>query len=172
MFNHLQYVPILKWKLGEYQALSRLENAVKDRVTPLIEIPAVGYDFENSRTAKSLDDHLKDFGRRLKAKWPARLCFVDTKNIAASERLADASHPLTRVLTLARSEGCMAIPVVSLSSDADYRQELRRRDCWTNAALPFAFILKILTGRHLPLISINAFKTSALETDFFFLAKG
>ena len=122
MFNHLHYVPILKWKLGEYQALSRLENTVKDRVTPLIEIPAVGYDFENSRTAKSLDDHLKDFGRRLKSKWPARLCFVDTKNIAASERLADASHPLTRVLKLARAEGCMAIPVVSLSSDTDYRQ--------------------------------------------------
>jgi hypothetical protein len=121
LFNHLQYVPILKWKLGEYQALSRLDNAVKDRVTPLIEIPAVGYDFENSRTAKSLDDHLKDFGRRLKSKWVARACFVDTKNIAASERMGDASHPLTRVLELARSEGCMAIPTVSLSSDLDYR---------------------------------------------------
>jgi hypothetical protein len=126
LFNHLQYVPILKWKLGEYQALARLENAVKDRVTPLIELPAVGYDFENSRVAKSLDDHLKDFGRRLKSKWAARPCFVDTKNIAASERLADGSHPLTRVIELARSEGCGAIPVAALSSDAAYRDAAAR----------------------------------------------
>jgi len=121
MFNHLQYVPILKWKLGEYQALARLENAVKDRVTPLIEIPAVGYDFENSRVAKSLDDHLKDFGRRLKSKWAARASFVDAKNIAPTERLADGSHPLTRAMELARAEGCGAIPVAALSGDPDYR---------------------------------------------------
>jgi hypothetical protein len=122
MFNHLHYVPILKWKLGEYQALARLESSVKDRVTPLIELPAVGYDFENSRVAKSLDDHLKDFGRRLKAKWASRTCFVDTKNIASSERMADGTHPLERVMQLARTEGCTAIPVVALSSDADYRR--------------------------------------------------
>ncbi|WP_407049213.1 beta family protein [Methyloraptor flagellatus] len=122
MFNHLHYVPILKWKLGEYQALARLESSVKDRVTPLIELPAVGYDFENSRVAKSLDDHLKDFGRRLKAKWASRTCFVDTKNIASSERMADGTHPLERVMQLARTEGCTAIPVVALSCDAEYRR--------------------------------------------------
>lgn len=122
MFNHTHYVPIIKWKLGEYQALARLESSVKDRVTPLIELPAVGYDFENSRVAKSLDDHLKDFGRRLKAKWASRTCFVDTKNIAASEQMADGSHPLERVTQLARTEGCVAIPVAALSSDSEYRR--------------------------------------------------
>src|SRR4051812_34890347 len=122
MFNHLHYVPILKWKLGEYQALSRLAPSVKDRITPLLEIPAVGYDFEKHRTSKSLDDHLSDFGRRLKSKWQARACFVDTKPIGALERLADGAHPLDRVLGLARAEGCQAIPAIGLSSDVDYRE--------------------------------------------------
>jgi hypothetical protein len=126
MFNHLQYVPILKWKLGEYQALSRLDNAVKDRVTPLIEIPAVSYDFEKSQIAKSLDDHLMDFGRRLKSKWAARPCFVDTSYIAASDRLADGSHPMTRVMELARKESCGPIPVVSLSSDQAHREAVAK----------------------------------------------
>ena len=120
MFNHLHYVPILKWKLGEYQALSRLAPAVKDRITPLLEIPAVGYDFEKHRTSKSLDDHLADFGRRLKAKWQARACFIDLRLIDQSERMSDGSHPLDRVLTSARSEGCNTIPVIAVGSDADY----------------------------------------------------
>ncbi len=34
MFTHRHYVPILKWKQGEYQALSRLSNVVKDNLTP------------------------------------------------------------------------------------------------------------------------------------------
>lgn len=122
MFNHLHYVPVLKWKLGEYQALARLHGPVKDYLTPLLEIPAVGYDFENSRTAKSLDEHLKDFGRRLKSKWQARSCFVDLRYIGASERMADGSHPVGRVFELARAEGCSPVPVVALHSDATFRQ--------------------------------------------------
>jgi len=39
-------VPILKWKMGEYQALQRLSTPVKDCLTPLLEIPPVGFDFE------------------------------------------------------------------------------------------------------------------------------
>ena len=122
MFNHLHYVPILKWKLGEYQALARLAAAAKERVAPLLEIPAVGYDFEKHRTSKSLDDHLSDFGRRLKSKWQARPCFVDLRLIDHLERMADGTHPLVRVLSLARLEGCHTIPVIALGSDTDYLQ--------------------------------------------------
>ena len=46
MFGHQHYVPVLKWKLGEYQALHRLASDIKDRMTPLIEIPDIGYDFD------------------------------------------------------------------------------------------------------------------------------
>lgn len=122
MFNHLHYVPILKWKLGEYQALSRLTPNVKDRIVPLLEIPAVGYDFEKHRSSKSLDDHLSDFGRRLKSKWQARPAFIDVRLIAPSERMADGTHPLERLLTQSRSEGCHAIPVIALNSDSEYLQ--------------------------------------------------
>ena len=46
MFTQRHYVPVLKWKQGEYQALYRLSNAVKDNLTPLLEIPPIGFDFE------------------------------------------------------------------------------------------------------------------------------
>ncbi|MET3646148.1 beta family protein [Phyllobacterium ifriqiyense] len=135
MFNHLHYVPILKWKLGEYQALTKLSAAVKERITPLLEIPSIGYDFENSRNSKSLDDHLKDFGKRLKSKWQNRRCFVDLKYIGASDRLADGTHPLQHVLTLAHNEGCVVTPVIALTSDAAYLQCVAVDDvAWGNGA--------------------------------------
>lgn len=117
MFTHRHYVPILKWKQGEYQALSRLANVVKDNLTPLLEIPPVGYDFETETARRSIDDHLRDFGKRLKAKWQTRPCFVDTKLIDPATRMADGRHFIEVIFELARNERCRAIPVVSLSND-------------------------------------------------------
>ncbi|WP_198245633.1 beta family protein [methane-oxidizing endosymbiont of Gigantopelta aegis] len=47
-----KYVPILKWRLGEYQALLRLDKNIKDNIRPLIVIPPVEFDFEEWRPKK------------------------------------------------------------------------------------------------------------------------
>ena len=40
------YVPSLKWRRAEYQALLRLDESIKDRIVPLITIPLIEFDFE------------------------------------------------------------------------------------------------------------------------------
>ncbi len=117
MFNHRHYVPILKWKMGEYQALSRLTDPVKDRLTPLLEIPPVGFDHETGQDRESADAHLGDFGRRLKSKWQARPCFVDLKWLPAHTRMAGGGHCVEAVFAASRAENCVTIPVVSFASD-------------------------------------------------------
>ncbi|MGO9777636.1 MAG: beta family protein [Terracidiphilus sp.] len=119
MFQHNHYVPVLKWKMGEYQALSRLSDQAKGRITPLLEIPPVGYDFEAREDRESLSSHLGDFGRRLRSKWQSRQCFVDLKYVPAKERLA-GQHPVDFVFGQTRDEGLTAVPVVSLSSDKPF----------------------------------------------------
>lgn len=52
MFDHNHYVPVLKWRMGEYQALLNLKKTVADWVTPLIEIPTEGWDFEKRGAVK------------------------------------------------------------------------------------------------------------------------
>lgn len=126
MFTHNHYVPLLRWKLGEYQALSRLSEGAKAFITPLIEIPPVTYDFEIKRQSRSLDEHLGAFGTRLRTKWDGRTCFVDLKHIPTIDRMADGSHYVDRVFALARVEGCSAIPVGSLKSDANFINALQR----------------------------------------------
>ena len=120
MFNHRHYVPILKWKMGEYQALQRLSASVKDSLTPLLEIPPVGFDFETGQHKESADDHLGDFGRRLKSKWQARSCFVDLKYLPTRTRMASGTHYVDAVFEAARVEGCTAIPVVSFVNDPSF----------------------------------------------------
>jgi hypothetical protein len=125
MPSHDNYVPVLKWKMGEYQALSKLSDSVKNKITPLIEIPPVGFDFELSQNRESWESHLGDFGKRLKSKWQSRPCFVDLKWVPDAVRVG-SQHPVDFVLGQARAEGCTAIPVVPLSSDRATRQSIRR----------------------------------------------
>ena len=121
MFDHRHYVPVLKWKQGEYQALHRLTNPVKDALTPLIEIQPVGWDFESEQDRETVDDHLGDFGKRLKQKWQTRRCFVDLKLIDPTTCMAGGGHCITALFHDARTHGCTAIPVVSVTSDAACR---------------------------------------------------
>ena len=114
MFNHLHYVPILKWRQGEYLALERLSNPVKDWCTPLFELPTEPWDFETSKPKKTLDEHLEKLGRRLKKSWGTRRCFFDSCHLDNDATVSDGNHHVTRIFALARAEGTNAIPVTSI----------------------------------------------------------
>lgn len=120
------YLTILKWRQGEYQALFHLEDAIKDRVTPLLEIPEEQWDFEAEAPSKNLDDHLKTFGRRLNAKWKNRYCFIDSCHISNDKKMADGTHHLERIFDLARDEDGLAIPTIGLSRSSEYCQAVKR----------------------------------------------
>ncbi len=115
--THLDYVPVLKWRQGEYQALMRLGSSQKDRTTPLIEITPPDFDFETHEPAKSIDDHLLKFGQRLKAKWGARPAFLDTSRLNPTTRMIGGVHPLAHLLQAARAVDGRLVPVTALNRD-------------------------------------------------------
>ncbi len=120
------YVPILKWRQGEYLALERLDSPVKDHVMPLIEIPPIGWDFEKGRLAKTIDQHLEKFAHRFHSKWKERSAFIDLALLDPTHRMIDTSHPMTYVFNGVRDLGESAIPVTGLSRDNDYQEAVRR----------------------------------------------
>lgn len=126
MFDHRHYVPILKWRQGEYQALFRLNDAVKKSITPLIEIPPIEWDFENGCLAKTLDEHLHPVADRIVKKWGASLAFVDACLIDHPCILKDGSHALDRVFSELRALGSTAIPVTALSRNKAYQEAVKR----------------------------------------------
>lgn len=126
MFGHNHYVPILKWRQSEYQAIWKLEDAVKDVITPLFEIPKENWDFEKQQAAKSIDDHLATFGKRLKAKWGGRTCFVDSCHLPSDACMADGRHHLSHIFELARSERAAPIPVTGLGRSPAYNAAVKQ----------------------------------------------
>src|SRR5882757_5233122 len=93
VFDHKHYVPRLLWKQGEYTALLNLHSLSKYDVTPLIDVPEIGFDFETQEDAKSIDEHLEKFGARFKKHWGELWAFIDLKLIDSSERMKDRRHP-------------------------------------------------------------------------------
>ena len=68
ILNEDMYVPVLSWRLGEYQALLRLNTWVKNRTMPLICIPEVGFDFAEGKFKKTVDEHVRPFVKRYSMK--------------------------------------------------------------------------------------------------------
>ncbi len=125
MLKTTQYVPVLKWRQGEYQALFRLDAAVKDRIVPLIEVTPPEWDFELAKQAKSIDEHLVKFAPRLKQKWGERLAYLYAGHIPDGQTMADGSHPVTYLLDSARAEGGRLIPVTTLTRPATFQNAVK-----------------------------------------------
>ncbi len=66
-----RYVPILKGKKGEFDALQGLAAADKERITPLVEIFTVPWDWDTDAPAKRLEDHLDSAAQQLAGGWGA-----------------------------------------------------------------------------------------------------
>jgi hypothetical protein len=113
----LDYVPVLKWRQGEYQALLRLDDGHRQRVVPLIEVTPPEYDFEEGRLKKTLEKQLEPFARRLKAKWGTQPAFLETVLIEPTARMPGGVHPLTYLLEGTRADGARLIPVTALERD-------------------------------------------------------
>jgi len=125
MFGTEHYVPILKGKAGEYGALVDLDAASKDRLTPLIELPPVGWDYKNSTPAKSVDKHLQKVGQNLKKAWAEpRPLFLDSL-LPGNTVLSSGGHHLSGVLADARAVGVRIVPVTGIGRDAAYQKAVK-----------------------------------------------
>jgi len=125
-FNQCHYVPCLRWKQGEYQAVQLLSSNARQRITPLIEVAEQGFDFETGTMKKTIDQHLTPFGKRLERKWHRQPCFVDLHLIGPELRMADGRHPVRFVFDDLRDRKCLSVPVTGLGRDADHQQAVRQ----------------------------------------------
>jgi hypothetical protein len=114
------YVPILKGKEGEYAALEALSADIKGMLMPLIEIPAIPYDYANERPAKSLDDHIADIPEKLKRSCAGMTFYLDLPWFGEDEKLGNGQTGLEFILARSAALGVNAVPVVSRESTPAY----------------------------------------------------
>jgi len=124
-FDHRHYVPRLRWKQGEYQAVSQLSDTIKRVFTPIIEVPGKGYDFAAKKEKKTIDELLAPFAKRVHNNWGKLPCLVDLRLIKDAERMANGIYPVRFVFQGLRALDCHAIPVTSFLRDTEYQQEIK-----------------------------------------------
>jgi hypothetical protein len=111
------YVPAIRWRQGEYQALHRLTNRTKERVVPLITIPEVEFDFEERRPKKSVQEHVHPFAARYKSKWANRPAWVGVHKSIVLSKMDDGRDIFTYVFDELRAFQASAVPAIPLGAN-------------------------------------------------------
>lgn len=121
-FKHRHYVPVLKWKAGEYKALRDVSISDKSAMTPLAEIVPVPWDWGSDAPAKTLDDHLAQVPAQMASCWGvSEPLFVELNLLDSSDRLASGNHPVDGLFSQISLAGVKVIPVTGLDRDAAYQ---------------------------------------------------
>lgn len=113
------YVPALRWRQGEYQALLRLTKPVKDRIVPFITIPEIEFDFEEWQPKKSVQEHVYPFAARYQAKWGKRPAWVGVHKNLIGKPMDDGKDIFTYVFDELRAFDANAIPAIPLGIEVD-----------------------------------------------------
>jgi hypothetical protein len=108
------YVPCLRWRQAEYQALLALSDKAKDSIVPLITIPDLEFDFEDGTPKKTVGAHVGTFPKRYKEKWKTRKAWIDADPNVETEVMPDGRPVFTFVFDEIRKFKVDAMPVASL----------------------------------------------------------
>lgn len=119
------YVPILKWRQGEYQALLHLSTTTKEKIVPLIVIPPIEYDFEEEKLKKTIQEHIEPFANRFQQKWGNRFALLDFHSSIRLETMNSGEKVPEYVFSELRKKNCTAIPVTALERDRSYQRSIK-----------------------------------------------
>lgn len=123
--NKDTYVPSLRWRQGEYQALLELEDSAKGRVVPFVCITEIEYDFEKQKMSKTLQEHVETFPKRYKAKWGNRPAWIDVNSTINATPMDNGQIPVAWVFDRLHDKHG-AVPVTSFDAKDVINNEVKR----------------------------------------------
>lgn len=118
MGNKFRYIPILKLKMGEVNALKHLQAEYKAIVTPLFEIPPIPYDYAQEQASKTLDKHIEKVSQVVKSCCNESM-FLDFSYVADDITSQFVPNIEAQFNDIANN-GIKPIPVVYLSMEQEY----------------------------------------------------
>jgi hypothetical protein len=115
---HQHYFPILKGKAGELAALEESSSTTRARMTPIVEIPAVEWDYVKTRWKATVVDHVAPVAQRLVDAWAGAGRLILDGGLLNPTDLIGGEHPIAPVTRAARALGLTVVPVWSPSRSA------------------------------------------------------
>jgi hypothetical protein len=112
IYDHGYYFPILKGRLGEFEAISHTSVELRQRMTPLMEIVPPSTEDEDP---DQVEIAIRKFAERLEQKWPfPERVIVDTGLLNADVTLSGGMLPIQAAASQFHSRGQRVVPVVHL----------------------------------------------------------
>lgn len=110
-FDHKHYVPVLRWKRAERDALVRLTNDVRGRITPLLELVLT----KNNSPSKISNDVRKHW-------WGPSPFFLDDMNWPGSK----TGRIIVSMCDAMRFHGLLVIPVTGLDRSKKHQSAVAK----------------------------------------------
>lgn len=110
-FDHTHYVPVLRWKRAERDALVRLTNDVRKRMTPLLELVLT-----KSNSPSKIADSIRKYW------WGPSPFFLDDMNWPEAE----TGKIITTMADAMRFHGLLVIPVTGLDRSKKHQSAVAR----------------------------------------------
>ncbi len=127
------YVPILKSKVGEFDALSKLPEIQKPLIHPLFDVTPMEWDHAYLTKPKTLKEHLQKFCNKALKGWPRNNMFIDTYLIA--DKNLDGLECIEFIFQELAKNSVIPIPVVHLNSTGDFLKSIYSFHFWGEIAI-------------------------------------
>lgn len=118
------YVPALRWRMAEYQALMRLTAKAKERVVPYITIPEREFDFDSREPKKTVHEHVHPFVARYEKKWGNRPAWIGVHPDIIDGVMDDGRDILTYVFDGLRKFDAKAVPSIRLDAESRFQNSV------------------------------------------------
>ncbi|SMF83385.1 Beta protein [Azospirillum oryzae] len=127
MFDQNHYVPLLKCKRGELNAVAALTPAARRWMTPLFDLLyEADFDPNASGIDAAFDARAVRYVPQLVQSWGINApLFIDAGQVEAHARVGGTTHIVTAVFSDARTAGLQAVPVTSFDRDPAYQAAVR-----------------------------------------------
>ena len=123
MFDRKHYVPVLRWKQAEREALQYLESNIQDRITPLIEL--IPSNFKEKKTTPTFDLMLSQTIDGIFDSWGKKRFFIDLQHLDPNFRPPTGGHLLRRFGEEADKRGLSYVPTTGLSRVRAYQEAVK-----------------------------------------------
>lgn len=172
MFDNKHYIPILRWKAAEREALEHVSSKDKSMMTPLIELIMPQPKETSIRGGDTPTDLLKESVKIFKEKFPAipteilecwgrDPVFIDVHLIDGSIR----AESMANILSIGKSLDMFMIPVVNVIPVIDFESDVKTRE------VAFTFSKENKHGLCLRLSRVDLRQESISSSVEFFLKK-
>lgn len=122
MFDSDHYVPVLRGKAAEFRALGTATDAVKDGLTPFIELPPISWDPDEEDGSDTPDPSIQKLAKKIAAQWETnRPFFIEVGLLPSDPAVGGGVHPVEFVLGELRSADLQAIPVTGTGRDEEFQ---------------------------------------------------